>query len=144
MSPYEQAKAVYDNEPSVRPFAEDFALHLEFGFVFCTPRFFVMGRPVNKDAPHGLILDPSYVFPRHECNCWHVYLMSGGGGAPAQQIAQAPVPLPAAPVTQSDPSVVQAEHDLAQQNLLKKSVKKTIVAGDTGGWKPPAAPRMGP
>ncbi len=67
----------------------------------------------------------------------------GGGASPAQQIAQAPTPLPAPPVTSSDPSVVQAEHDLAQGNLLKKSVKKTIFAGDTGGYNPPPAPRMG-
>ena len=64
----------------------------------------------------------------------------GGGPSPAQQIAQAPTPLPAPPVTSSDPSVIQAEHDLAQQNLLKKSVKKTVLAGDTGGWTPPKPP----
>lgn len=71
----------------------------------------------------------------------------GGGPSPAQQIAAAPVPLPAPPVTSTDPSVIQAEHDLAQQNLLKKSVKRTVLAGDTGGWNPagngPTARTMG-
>jgi hypothetical protein len=61
----------------------------------------------------------------------------GGGPSPAQQIAAAPVPLPAKPVTPANEAVVQAEHDLAAQNMLKKSVKKTIIAGDTGGYKPP-------
>lgn len=61
----------------------------------------------------------------------------GGGGAPqAQQIASAPVPTPAPPVTASSAEVVQAEHDLAQQNLIKKSVKKTVFAGDTMGFNP--------
>jgi hypothetical protein len=34
--------------------------------------------------------------------------------------------------------VIQAEQDLAQQNLIKKSVAKTILAGDTGGYNPMA------
>ena len=52
----------------------------------------------------------------------------------AQQIEQAPIPTPSAPVTQTSREVVQAEQDYAKENLLKKSVKKTIFAGDTGGF----------
>lgn len=58
----------------------------------------------------------------------------GGGGPgaqPAQQIQSLPVPTPAPPVTGSAAEVVQAQQDLAQQNLMKKSIKKTIFAGDT-------------
>ncbi len=72
-----------------------------------------------------------------------IFHKGGGGPSPAQQIASAPTPLPAPPVTSSDPSVIQAEHDLAQGNLLKKSVKKTMLAGDTGGYNPQTPPRMG-
>ncbi len=71
-----------------------------------------------------------------------IFHKGGSGGNPAQQIAAAPVPLPAPPVTAVAPAVIQAEHDLAQQNLLKKSVKKTVIAGDTGGYHPPT-PRPG-
>ncbi len=53
---------------------------------------------------------------------------------PAASIQSAPVPLPAPPVGADNQSVVQAEHDLARQALGKKSVKKTIFAGDTGGY----------
>ena len=60
--------------------------------------------------------------------------MLGGGGA--AQIASVPVPTPAPPVTSDNPAVIQAEMDLAQQNLIKKSVKKTILAGDTGAYNP--------
>ncbi len=60
----------------------------------------------------------------------------GGGGNQSAAIQSAPVPTPAPPVTASSAEVVQAEQDTAQQNLLKKSVKKTIYAGDTGGYKP--------
>ena len=69
-------------------------------------------------------------FPRNA-----FYWMGGGGGSqPApvvQQIQSAPVPTPAPPVSQSARDVIAAEKDLSQQNLLKKSVKKTIYAGDT-------------
>lgn len=62
----------------------------------------------------------------------------GSGGQPqaAQQIASAPVPTPAPPVTASSAEVIQAEHDMVQQNLLKKSIKQTIRAGDSGGFNP--------
>lgn len=64
--------------------------------------------------------------------------MLGGGGASSasQGIASVPVPTPAPPVTSDNPAVIQAEMDLAQQNLIKKSVKKTILAGDTGAYNP--------
>ena len=57
----------------------------------------------------------------------------GGGGSPAAPLAS---PSAAKPVGMAAPAVVQAEHDFAQQNLLKKSIKGTILAGDTGGYDP--------
>lgn len=59
--------------------------------------------------------------------------LGGGGGAGA--IQSAPVPTPAPPVTADNPASIQAEHDMAQSNMLKRSVKKTILAGDTGGFQ---------
>ena len=66
-----------------------------------------------------------------------------GGGSGASAIESAPVPTPAPPVTADNPAVIQAEQDLAQQNLIKKSVAKTILAGDTGGYQPGAANAAG-
>jgi hypothetical protein len=62
----------------------------------------------------------------------------GGGGGQAQAVQQAPVPTPAPPVTTSSPEVMAAQQDVLQQQMLKKSIKKTIFAGDTGGYKPQA------
>jgi len=65
------------------------------------------------------------------------YRFCGGSGpSPAQQIAAAPVPAPSPPVTQNAAEVIQAEQDTAQQNLMKKSVKRTVWAGDTGSFMP--------
>lgn len=63
------------------------------------------------------------------------FYMGGGGGGSVQQIQSLPVPTPAPPVTASAAEVVQAEQDTAQQNLMKKSIKKTIFAGDSGGFQ---------
>lgn len=53
-------------------------------------------------------------------------------------IASAPVPDAAPPVTNTAPEVMQAGQDLRQQTMLKKSIKRTIFAGDTGGFNPGA------
>ena len=58
-------------------------------------------------------------------------------------IASAPVPDPAPPVTATDPEVMQAGQDLRQQTMLKKSIKRTIFAGDDGGWKGAVKPAGG-
>jgi hypothetical protein len=68
-----------------------------------------------------------------------------GGGQPAAAIQAAPTPVAAPPVTTSSAEVIQAQQDIAQQNLMKKSIKKTVFAGDTGGYKGmPATPAGGP
>lgn len=58
-----------------------------------------------------------------------------GGGKP--NIPTAPVAAP--PVTEGRKEVQQASSDVAQQELLKKSMRKTVMAGDTGGYKGPQA-----
>lgn len=70
----------------------------------------------------------------------HAFRFGGGGGrSQAQQIAAAPTPLPAPPITPNNEAVIQSEHDIAQAALGKKSVRKTIIAGDTGGFNPTTA-----
>lgn len=69
----------------------------------------------------------------------HAFRFKGGGGnQQAQQIQSAPVPIAAPPVTRTSADVLRAESEVAKENLLKKSVKKTIYAGDTGGYQPAA------
>ena len=77
MSPYEQAMEVYAREPSVRTFDLDLQLHHRHGFVFSTPEFFIMGRAVVKSAEPRRIVDPTHLWPKAECDCWHIYLMAG-------------------------------------------------------------------
>lgn len=80
LSPFEQAKAVYDREPSRRTFWDDLTLHLLNGFVFSTPDYFVMGRPVLKDAAPEFIVDPHCKYPKEQADCWMIYLMAGDTG----------------------------------------------------------------
>lgn len=80
MNPIAQARLVYALEPCARSFLDDLEAHLGLGFVYSTPDFFVMGRPVQRSAPAHLIIDPSVSFERSVCDCWHVYLAAGNLG----------------------------------------------------------------
>lgn len=53
---------------------------------------------------------------------------------PANAIDSLPVPVPQPPITAANPEVLAAQSDFEKANLLKKSVKNTILAGDTGGF----------
>jgi hypothetical protein len=77
MSPYEKAARVYETEPCRRTFAEDLHLHYLYGFVFSTPEFFCMGRPVMRDAKESDIVDPGVIFDEDKADCWHIYLYAG-------------------------------------------------------------------
>lgn len=77
MSPFEQAQAIYRREPCQRLFTEDLFSHLQRGFVFTTPEFFIMGRGVVKGAPQSDIVNPSVIFRREDWDCWMIYLMAG-------------------------------------------------------------------
>ena len=61
------------------------------------------------------------------------------GKAPQTTVVQqqaSPVPDPSPPVQPTASEVVQAGMDLRQQEMMKKNIKSTIKAGDTGGYKP--------
>lgn len=77
MTPWEQAIAVYQSELCFRSFDEDLRLHMRHGFVFSTPEFFIMGRPVVSLAHNDLITDSAHQFPVQDCDCWHVALFAG-------------------------------------------------------------------
>jgi hypothetical protein len=77
VSPREEVEALYRREPCARTFEQDLALHHQFGVVFDQPDYFVMGRPVRKDADPALIVNPAYVFLHQVCDCWMVYAFAG-------------------------------------------------------------------
>jgi hypothetical protein len=77
MSPFETARQVYAQEPCARTFDEDLTLHLQHGFVFSTPRYFIMGRPVIRAADAQHIVDPRHIFTAEDCDTWHIYLLAG-------------------------------------------------------------------
>lgn len=75
VGPKARASRVYDLEPCDRTFFEDLAIHRRYGVVIDTPKVFVMGRPVRKDAPISLVLDPTYRFS--DPDAWLVWLLAG-------------------------------------------------------------------
>lgn len=47
------------------------------GFLFSTPDFYVMGRPVMKYSPVERILDVTHRFDTEMCDSWYVFQMAG-------------------------------------------------------------------
>jgi hypothetical protein len=77
VKPYEAAREIYFKESCPRTFAEDLGYHLHNGYVFSTPDFFLMGRPVCIGATYEEITDPIHIFPEHDA--WFIYLAAGKG-----------------------------------------------------------------
>ena len=75
-SPAIQAARVYDQEPCANTFEHDLYWHLQNGYVFSTPEYFIMGRPVKKDAPEWLLLRPDKKI-EGTCDAWLVWLAAG-------------------------------------------------------------------
>ena len=77
MRPIEWAASVYDREPCARTFTEDLEAHLLHGYVFSSPKYFWMGRPVYVAALESEIVNPWHNTWDKEPDCWHYYLYSG-------------------------------------------------------------------
>lgn len=77
MSPYERVEALYIASPEARPFAWYVDYHHRHGFVFSRPDYFIMGRPVIKEADPSLICELTHRFPSGQCNCWFIFAMAG-------------------------------------------------------------------
>jgi hypothetical protein len=77
MSPYEQCEAKYAESWPKCGFEERVIRAMKHGFVFSTPDFFVMGRPVVSTAPHEQIACPAFTFDRSKCDMWHLDWFAG-------------------------------------------------------------------
>lgn len=65
------------------------------------------------------------------------------GGGKQQSVSYAPAPMPAPPVANTSAEVARAGADLRQQDMLKKNIRETVKAGDTGGFMPMAQQKPG-
>src|SRR6188768_2238508 len=80
MTPLARIAEFYAKHPQEESFEYYLNWHLENGFVFCTPEFFVMGRPIKTypDEAHTIHgIDNFAIWDREEHNCWYVHAMSG-------------------------------------------------------------------
>lgn len=77
MSPYEIVLKDWLERPRDRLLDDYERIHKQRGFVFATPTFYVMGRPVRKFAPLEQILDVEHVFDASTCDTWFIFQLSG-------------------------------------------------------------------
>ena len=79
-SPYETIRAEYNRCPHELEWEWWVDWHYQHGFVYATPDFFIMGKPVRKDAPSDWLEDPEYVVTRGEANAWYIFAFAGDMG----------------------------------------------------------------
>lgn len=73
MTPYEQIKVKYEAAPHDRPWGWWLEWHAVHGFIFSTPDYFVMGRPIQTSFDfHDLALAA-----REQANAWYIFAFSG-------------------------------------------------------------------
>lgn len=72
MTPLDKVRMLY-TEQSPRTFEEDLTAHMVNGYVFSTPEYLLMGRPVWSKAPQHAINDVWMTFPLPLWDAWYVY-----------------------------------------------------------------------
>lgn len=72
MSPFDKVRALYTDQ-SPRTFEEDLAAHFHHGYVYSTPEYFLMGRPVWHVAEHKQINNVWKAFHPVLWDTWYVY-----------------------------------------------------------------------
>lgn len=77
MSPFQITFQEWERRPRDKPLWWYEDRHKEQGFVFATPRFYVMGRPVRKYAPLEQIMDVEHVFEPKSCDTWFIFQLTG-------------------------------------------------------------------
>ena len=93
MTPYQQAREIYNREECARTFEEELVAHLNNGYVINTPELFMMFRAVRRAWGEECILNPneSIAWTVGQADTWHVYAASGN---PLDIFNHAPYPLP--------------------------------------------------
>ena len=76
MSPYDQMASEYDRVAHGWTMRDYVAWYAGNGFVYATPDYFVMGRPVRRAAGVAEICSPKQ-FKREESDCWYVHAFAG-------------------------------------------------------------------
>jgi hypothetical protein len=77
MSPFETAGDMYRRHPQDCPFERYLHWYLQHGFVYSTPDFFIMGRPVHLCADRKLITEDFHIFDPDDCDAWYIFAMAG-------------------------------------------------------------------
>jgi hypothetical protein len=75
VSPYAQARRLYELEPEEHPFEWYWNYFAEFGFAFSTPDYFIIGRAVPSQ--HAGVSDCANLYPRAFCDAWFIHMMAG-------------------------------------------------------------------
>ena len=81
MSPYERMWRTARELDPAQDWGAVVGWHMQHGFVFARPDFFIMGRPVTQWAPAELITDSHFLFRIADCDCWYIHSAAGNMAA---------------------------------------------------------------
>jgi hypothetical protein len=76
-SPYERIYEQYRSKMPGVDFGKLVGWYLQHGWVFSTPQFFCMARPVNRFAPAHEIQDCHTLFSPDSADAWYFHAFSG-------------------------------------------------------------------
>ena len=80
MSPIQLIRDKYRDHPQEESFDYYLNWHLDHGFVYSTPDYFIMGRPhqrMQEEKDNQQLIDSFHVFSLDEADCWYVHAMAG-------------------------------------------------------------------
>ena len=78
-TPFEKVLAMYEYEGESLgySFAMDLEYYLSNGYVFASPHYFVMLRPIDSSVLESGRFDPFQRFAASKCDTWYVHMFSG-------------------------------------------------------------------
>jgi len=77
MSPIDKLRSAYQRYSPHRSLEEDVGTFIRCHYLFATPHFVALGKPVKKGADKELIIQPGYVFPVSDADTWFLFAYAG-------------------------------------------------------------------
>jgi hypothetical protein len=76
-SPYERIYSQYRDKMPDADFSKIVGWHLQHCYLFSTPEFFCMARPVSRFAPESEVRECTTIFSPYRSDAWYFHAFSG-------------------------------------------------------------------
>ena len=73
MNPPDELRSLYNRFSRHRDFGSDLETFLALHYVFATPDYIVLAKPVIKGSPEADIIEPTFLFCLEQCDTWFIF-----------------------------------------------------------------------